>query len=82
MMRSRVKREEKDVQAILNYLDTFPTSVFQLSQQDNDNLKVDQKQKVFRKMRKEKIETEHSSCYIGYKILWLVTLYMEGKNFP
>lgn len=33
-------------------------------------------------MRKEKIDTEHSSCYIGYKILWLVTLYMEGKNFP
>ena len=25
---------------------------------------------------------EHSSIYIGYKILWIVTLYLEGKMFP
>lgn len=33
-------------------------------------------------MRREKIETEHSSTYIGYKILWIITLYIEGKNYP
>lgn len=65
-----------------DYLDKFPTSVFELSQADSDNLQEDAKQKVFRKMRKEKIEVEHSSTYIGYKILWLVTLYLEGKKYP
>jgi hypothetical protein len=25
---------------------------------------------------------EHSSTYIGYKILWIITLFLEGKKFP
>ena len=32
MMRSKTKRTEADVQNLLTYLETFPTSVFELSQ--------------------------------------------------
>jgi hypothetical protein len=32
--------------------------------------------------RKQKLEIEHSSTYIGYKLLWVITLFLEGKKFP
>ena len=32
--------------------------------------------------RKQKLEIEHSCTYIGYKLLWVITLFLEGKKFP
>jgi hypothetical protein len=43
---------------------------------------VANKEEHFLRQRMNKIEVEHSSTYIGYKILWLITLYMEGNRYP
>lgn len=32
--------------------------------------------------RKRKLEIEHSSTYIGYKLLWVITIFLEGRKFP
>lgn len=37
---------------------------------------------MFKKSRALKLEIERSSTYIGYKILWVVKLFLEGKKFP
>lgn len=29
-----------------------------------------------------KLEIEHSTTYIGYKVLWVIKLFLEGKKFP
>jgi hypothetical protein len=31
---------------------------------------------------KEKYSTEKSSCYIGYKLLWIIKMNLEGRQFP
>ena len=31
---------------------------------------------------KQKREIEKSKCYIGYKILWIMDLYLQGRQFP
>ena len=28
------------------------------------------------------MEIEHSKSYIGYKLLWVISLFIEGKKFP
>ena len=40
------------------------------------------KQELFKKSRALKLEIERSSTYIGYKILWIIRLFLEGKRFP
>ena len=32
--------------------------------------------------REKKLEIEHSKTYIGYKLLWVINLFIEGKKFP
>lgn len=32
--------------------------------------------------RQKKLEIEHSKTYIGYKLLWVISLFIEGKKFP
>jgi len=32
--------------------------------------------------RQLKLEIEHSKTYIGYKLLWVISLFIEGKKFP
>ena len=34
------------------------------------------------KNREAKLAVEHSKTYIGYKLLWVITLFIEGKKFP
>ena len=34
------------------------------------------------KEREEKMAVEQSKTYIGYKILWIIRLFLEGKSFP
>ena len=40
------------------------------------------KQIEYEKNRNIKLEIEHSRTYIGYKLLWVITLFIEGKKFP
>lgn len=32
--------------------------------------------------KKEKLEIEHSQTYIGYKLMWVMRMFLEGKKFP
>ena len=32
--------------------------------------------------RQEKLEIEHSQTYIGYKLMWVMKMFLEGKKFP
>ena len=32
--------------------------------------------------RKLKLDIEHSKTYIGYKLLWIMRMFLEGKRFP
>ena len=32
--------------------------------------------------RQAKLDIEHSRTYIGYKLLWVTSLFIEGKKFP
>ena len=32
--------------------------------------------------RQAKLEVEHSKTYIGYKLMWIIRLFLEGKKFP
>ena len=32
--------------------------------------------------RQIKLDIEHSRTYIGYKLLWVIGLFIEGKKFP
>jgi len=31
---------------------------------------------------KQKYEIEKSRCYIGYKLLWILKMYLDGRQFP
>ena len=47
--------------------------------QDQEEIK---RQESFMENRRIKLEIEHSRTYIGYKLLWVISLFMEGKKFP
>lgn len=32
--------------------------------------------------KQKKYDIEKSKCYIGYKLLWIIKLYLEGRQFP
>lgn len=32
--------------------------------------------------RQIKLDIEHSKTYIGYKLMWVMQLFLEGKKFP
>lgn len=34
------------------------------------------------KQRQLKLEMEHSKTYIGYKLMWVMRLFLQGKKFP
>jgi hypothetical protein len=82
MTRCKHQKTTKDVQDLLVYLENFETSIYELTFQDAQKMTVKNKEEEFLRQRINKIEVEHSSTYIGYKILWLITLYMEGNRYP
>jgi hypothetical protein len=81
-MRANHKKTQKDVQSLLVYLDMYGTSIFESSSSDSTKLQNSSKQEMFKKSRALKLEIEHSSTYIGYKILWIIGLFLDGKKFP
>ena len=34
------------------------------------------------KSEREKYSVETSNCYIGYKLLWIMNMFLDGKKFP
>ena len=62
----------------------FKTQTFnsqQLTQIEADQEEA-KRQAQYVENRTAKLEIEHSRTYIGYKLLWVMGLFMEGKKFP
>lgn len=53
-----------------------------MSSSDANKLQEEERQAMFRRSRLLKLEIERSSTYIGYKLLWVIRLFLEGKKFP
>ena len=32
--------------------------------------------------KEKRVEIEKSNVYIGYKLLWVIDLFLQGKKFP
>jgi hypothetical protein len=51
-----------------------------------DNLfRVVTKNDIFQlkhKSERERYTIEISNCYVGYKLLWIMHMFLEGKKFP
>ena len=77
MMKSKVKKDRSDIFKLLNfdYQYVIPGTT---SQAANEEVKV-----VEGSLQKwEKLEIEHSQTYIGYKLMWVMKMFLEGKKFP
>jgi len=42
----------------------------------------DDLQKLLRTESTKKYEMEKSYAYIGYKFLWIIKMFLDGKRFP
>ena len=63
------------------------TSLFEQNSLEANNVKnlTTEEQENWSKYllnRSKKLEIEHSASYIGYKLLWVITIFLEGKKFP
>ena len=81
MVKAKHKKSQQEVLQMLDYLEKYPTSLFELSAQDSQK-NPGGGEEQFQAARLQKVEVEHSSCYIGYKLLWLVTKFLEGQDYP
>jgi hypothetical protein len=45
------------------------------------NQKVKERELLIQE-RLAKLDIEHSKTYIGYKLMWVIRLFLEGKKFP
>ena len=85
MRKSPVSKTKKDVQSLLVYLENFGTSIFETANSDkqrDDNQSASDKRSMFKKTRALKTEIERSNTYLGYKILWIINLFLDGQKFP
>jgi hypothetical protein len=82
MRKSTVKKTKKDVQSLLVYLENFGTSIFETVNSDKQREDTGEKLSMFKKTRALKLEIERSSTYLGYKILWIINLFLDGQRFP
>ena len=42
----------------------------------------DKEKQGLQKQRQVKLDVEHSKTYIGYKLMWVMRLFLQGKKFP
>ena len=82
MPRAKHKKTQEDVLSLTVYLERYGTSIFELSSSDSMKIHDENKQEMFKKARAVKLDIEHSTTYIGYKVLWVIKLFLEGKKFP
>ena len=76
MMRNQKIKVRSDLMKLPHYIESQGTSIFEatLSTAADDVKYV--------RERQTKLEIEHSRTYIGYKLLWVTCLFIEGKKFP
>ena len=84
-------KTREDVIKLPYYMESQGTSIFETqtfnSQLNKAPVNVNDSEEIKRQEeyvenRKIKLEIEHSRTYIGYKLLWIMSLFMEGKKFP
>jgi hypothetical protein len=51
MQRAKSDKDGKDIQQLLEYLDKFGNSIFELSQEDSAKIKDERKRRIFSKAR-------------------------------
>ena len=86
MNKSKIERTKEDVMAMLTQAKDS-TILFEANQLDE---KAEPEEAEHRRQERErqqeerqrKLDTEHSRTYIGYKLMWIVRLFLEGKKFP
>ena len=71
MIRNQRENPREDMMKLPYYIESQGTSIFESSSQQFNLAN-----------RKIKLEIEHSRTYIGYKLLWVTSLFIEGKKFP
>ena len=77
MMKSKVKKDRSDIFKLLNFDNQYVIPGTN-SQAANEEVKV-----LEGSLQKwEKLEIEHSQTYIGYKLMWVMKMFLEGKKFP
>lgn len=92
MMRNKSEKSRDELLKLPEYMESQGTSIFE-TQTFNQKLSAAQvnnesdqeevkKLETYVENRKIKLEIEHSRTYIGYKLLWVMSLFMEGKKFP
>ena len=82
MKKSSTTKSAREIQNLAQFLRHYPTSLFELSSQDSSNTTAAANEEQFQRERLNKVSIEHSSTYIGYKILWLLSLFLEGSDYP
>ena len=60
----------------------FNRQLSQLSQANLEDAEAVKKQENYVENRRIKLDIEHSRTYIAYKLLWVISLFIEGKKFP
>jgi hypothetical protein len=87
MMRCKVAETKEAVLNLPQYIHSQGTSLFEQLHTEKEEVKglsteEEAKQAEYMKSRETKLGIEHSKTYIGYKLLWVITLFIEGKKFP
>ena len=86
MARSKDEKNKADVMSILQYQDS--TVLFEANQLEDKILDAAEKERRMvekekqQAERKLKLDIEHSKSYIGYKLMWIIRMFLEGKRFP
>ena len=87
MTRNKTEKTREDMLKLPELVESQGTSIFE-TQSFNRRLtpttSEDQgtEQDSYMRNRQLKLEIEHSKTYIGYKLLWVISLFIEGKKFP
>ena len=89
MMRSKLEKTQEEIVTLPKYVEKQGTSIFQsrnfkpeLSVTGDSTAEEIEKFEEYKRNRSIKLEIEHSKTYIGYKLLWVISLFIEGKKFP
>ena len=52
------------------------------SLEDKTASSSDAEKEGLKQQRQIKLDIEHSQTYIGYKLMWVIRLFLQGKKFP
>ena len=86
MNKSKIEKTKEELMMTLNSMKDS-TILFEANQLEDKadadmmakRLKEKEEQQAERQL---KLEMEHSKTYIGYKLMWVMQLFLEGKKFP